>query len=169
MRNSIENKHSIKTSYQYYKINTDRDKRVKRDDYYKICSEFCRFLKDKILEGNEVSFPGFIGTFYIRGRKQNYRIKEDRVRGMKVDWNKTYKYWNENPEAKKQKKPIYHTNAHSDSIVYRLHWDKHFRLRNKDYYRFTMPKHTRRELAQLIKGGKEYLVKETKDIKHYGD
>ena len=118
------------------------------------------FLIKKVLEGEEVTLPARLGTLFIQGVKKNLKFNKDGVPLLPPDWSKTKKLWDNNPEAKINKKLVYCLNEETDGVVYKLHWSKNrVPIENKLYYNFILTRANKRAIHNNIKQGKEYLIK----------
>lgn len=150
---------NVSDSYNFYCKKEEEP--LSRKDYLLICNKFNKFLADKILEGNSVVLPERLGILEIMGNEQKISIDENgNVRGTSPDWNKTLRLWEENPELKEKRVIIYYTNEETNKIVYKIRWKKErVYLHSKIYYNFVPRRWVKRELAKLIKSGKEYTIK----------
>ena len=150
---------NLRDSFKMYKQECENPVDIKT--YLLIAADYNKFLMDKVLQGEEVSLPSRMGTLCIMGKKQKIRFNEDgKVIGLAPDWVKTKKLWDENPEAKKQKKLVYHTNDHSDNIRYKYSWSK-FRVlvENKTLYSLRVTRTNKRAVHERIISGQEYLTR----------
>lgn len=151
--------HTIRTSYASYK--KKHPKGVEQKTYVELCNAFNRFLIEKALDGYEVTLPGRMGYVHIAGRKQEIKRDEDgKVWGLAPDWVSTKKLWDSNPEAKKSKQLVYHTNDHTEGVRYKFFWSKkNIFLLNKGLYAFRLTREHKRAIHKRIKEGQEYLIK----------
>lgn len=150
---------NLRDSYKMYKKECDNPVDIKT--YLLIAADYNKFLINKVLEGEEVSLPARMGTLSIIGKKQKVRFDEEgKVIGLAPDWVKTKKLWDENPEAKKNKKLVYHTNEHSDNIRYKFSWSK-FRVlvENKTLYSLRLTRTNKRAVHKKIINGQEYITR----------
>lgn len=149
---------NIRSSYKYYcKHNEDP---VDIKTYIELVNNYNLFLMNKVFEGYEVTLPARFGTLMVTGKEQEIKFNEDGTPKLPIDWGSTWQLWKKNPEAKEQKKKVYHTNEHSSNIRYKFFWSKKRILAtNKNLYSLRMTRANKRELASLIKDGKEYYVK----------
>ena len=149
-------KRNVRQSYDRYKNEVDNP--VPVSDYLHITGEYNKFLVEKVLEGHEVMLPARMGTLAILGKKQNIKVDEDgKIRGLAPDWVSTKKLWDENPEAKKRKQLVYHTNEHTDNTRYKFFWHKASVLvGNKTLYSLKMTRGNKRAVHQRIKDGHQY-------------
>lgn len=68
------------------------------EEFGKILTEFFLFVRDQLIEGEEVHFTN-IGYFAIVMRKLTV--------GKSVDWWRTHRLWKERPHTKEQKKVVF--------------------------------------------------------------
>src|SRR5690606_12329780 len=98
---------NLRDSYKKYIETTDEPVNIKT--YIKINSMYNKFLKEKALQGHEVTLPSRMGTLSIIGRKPKISVDEDNnIKGLAPDWVATKKLWQENPEAKVKKQRVFH-------------------------------------------------------------
>lgn len=149
-------KTNIRESYALYKENVKNP--VSLEDYVYITGEYNKFLMEVVFAGHKVSLPHRMGTLEVQGKECKVRIGDNgEIKGLAPDWKKTKKLWEENPEAKAKKKLVYITNAHTGNIRYKFVWSKRNMIgTHKWLYTMTMTRTNKRELAKLIKQGKEY-------------
>ena len=150
---------SLVTSYK------DCPVKIKKQEYVKIVKGFMNFIMDKIHEGETVSLPAGMGQIEIVGQKKRVTVDEDgQIYGLSTDWVKTFKLWNDNPEAKIKKKRIYHFNEHSKGIRYRFAWTKNrvpMGFYSKKPYTFIPSRKNKRRLwKSIIDDHKEYRVRD---------
>lgn len=150
---------NLRDSYKHYKATAEQNK-VDIKVYLSIVHLFMKFLISKVLDGYRVALPQNLGSLMIVGKKQNVRFDEDgKPKGLAPDWVKTKKLWDQNEEAKKEKKLVYHLNEHSDGIRYRYHWRKRgVFFKNGGLYSLRMTRENKRTLSKQIKQGGEFLT-----------
>lgn len=152
-------KKNLKSSYKVYKNSVERPIDVK--NYLLIVGDFLQFLIQKVLEGHEVTLPNRLGKLSIIGREQKITIeKNGKIKGLAPDWVKTKELWEKNPEARKNKKLVYHTNNKTGGITYRYFWaKKNVIILNKNLYSLRLTRTNKRAASSLINSGKEYETK----------
>lgn len=149
---------NLRDSYKKYLETTDNPVDIKT--YLLINGLYNKFLINKALDGNEVTLPSKLGTLSIIGRKPNIRMEEGKVVGLAPDWVKTKQLWNSNPEAKKRKQLLYHTNAETEGVRYKWNWSKkNVLVENKTLYALRLTRDNKRAVHKLIKEGKHYVIK----------
>lgn len=150
---------NLRDSYKLYKKTYEHIVGIK--DYLLITADYNKFLIQKVLEGEEVSLPERMGILSILGKKQKIRFDEEgKVIGLAPDWVKTKKLWENNEEARINKKLLYHTNEHSDNVRYKYLWSK-FRVlvENKTLYSLRMTRTNKRAVHAKILAGQVYISK----------
>jgi len=152
-------KKNLRDSYKQYCKTVDNPIDIK--SYLLITGDYNKFLTDKVLNGDEVTLPARMGTLSIIGKKQKVRFdSEGNVVGLAPDWVKTKQLWESNPEAKKEKKRVFHTNSHTDNTRYRFLWSKcRVLVENKTLYSLRMTRDNKRAVHSKIKEGKQYTTK----------
>ena len=152
-------KRSVGQSYKSYKVSVDEP--VSSTDYINICNQYQEFLVEKVLDGHEVTLPARMGTLAVLGKKQEIKLDEDgNITGLAPDWVATKKLWEENPEARAQRKRIFHTNAHTDNTRYRFFWSKsRVLVENKTLYALRMSRANKRAVHKKIMEGTNYKTK----------
>ena len=147
-------KDSIKHSYKQY------EGPLEYKEYVELLYRFFKFVMGKILKGESIKMPSKLGDFFVIGKKHEISFDEKgNVKGLQPNWGETRKLWAECPECKEKKQLIFHTNEHTNGIRYKYHWKK-----SKTYlgfirmYYFIPSWSNKRELARLIKNGKEYYI-----------
>lgn len=173
-------KHAIKITdglwdaYAHYKKKKGNPI-VSRKEYVDICHRLNRKISEKIIkESIEFKIPFKLGTLSIVKYEQKITIRDGKIQKNRlvVDWEATWKYWNEiytgmtNKEIRniKGKIPIYQTNEHSNGYIMRWLWNKNGTyFQNKTAYKFKPTKQNRLDLAAHIKSDDKsndyYLLK----------
>lgn len=151
-------KKNIRSSYEKYESNSDKDDRVDIKTYTEINKAYNKFLIRKALEGGEITLPSRLGTLSIVGRKPKMRLDEaGNIVGLAPDWVRTKEFWKNNPEAKKEKKILYHTNPHTDGYRYKWVWSKNRVLvENKTLYALRLTRENKRAVHKAIMEGKQF-------------
>lgn len=171
---------SLKDTIDLYWIKVPKKHRLSRLNYLRITADFMTFIMKLVFQGMKVHLPVKCGSFHIIGRKQNFDkldgldLKKDKLKitnQFPVDWGATNKLWKTNPQAKKEKRLIYHFNEHTEHILYRIHWSvRDSKLTNSRFYKFNLSRANRLSLAQLIKNGQEFnLLKKYTNVGNIGN
>src|SRR5688572_20196462 len=135
---------NLRDSYKHYEKYAEQPVDVKT--YIKIALGFIKFLMLKVFEGKDVKLPSELGILGIRGRKQKPRFDDNgNIVGLPPDWVGTKKYWEENPEARKQQKILYLFNEHTAGVRYKMVWfKKGFKFVNKSVYSIRLSRPNKR-------------------------
>lgn len=133
---------------------------VSKPVYSKICREYLKFLSTRLLLDGEVKLPERMGTLQIQGKRPKVKVEDGKIKGLSPDWRSTLDLWESDPQAKEEKKLIYHFNEDTDGVRYKYHWSKkNVLVQNKYLYSLKMCRTNKRALASQIKQGKEYKIK----------
>lgn len=149
---------SLVTSYKDCPVEMDKQ------EYVKIVKGFMKFIMDKVHDGETVTLPASLGQLEIIGQKRRVTVDDDgKIYGLPINWVKTLKLWDENFEAKKEKKKVYQFNEHSRGIRYRFAWTKQripMGFYSKKPYFFSASRKNKRRLWKSIsEDHKEYRLK----------
>ena len=156
---------TLKTAYSH----CDAD--VPYMTYLNVVTKFIEFTAKQILSGRLVKLPEGCGNMIIEGKKIVVRFDEDgNIKNLAPDWVNTKKLWDSNPQAKAEKKLLYHFNEHSAGIRYRLNWEKKLiNIPNKILYGFILSRSNKRTIWKAVKEGTEYKLNNfnrTNEIHH---
>jgi len=127
--------HKILDFYKYYKENAQNPVDLKT--YRRVIKNFFKEVQSRIIWNNyEFVLPFRLGIISIKRKKQKLKVKDGKIRGLPIDWDKTIKFYMEkNPgktynEVKHSLKEIdnlkifYHENNHTDGYVCKILYDK---------------------------------------------
>jgi hypothetical protein len=145
---------------------TKRGKAVIKKDF--ITKDIYNFYKES--NDNPVPYETFrdssyiislprLGDLYVKKYKPKIKFKPNgdldiRKSHIRIDWGNTLKLWRSDPEAKEEKRKVYHLNKHSKGYLYKFIWDKRKQLLpNKSVYRFKPVRKVDRELSYILKTG----------------
>ena len=147
----------LREAYKLYERSTTKPIELKL--FLNITKEFNKELIKEVQQKGEISVPERLGTLSIVGTKTKMIIEEGKIKGLAPDWKSTKELWNEDPKAKEEKQLVYHFNEETNGVRYRYLWStKNTALINRSLYKLIMTKDNKRNLAKLIKNGKEYLI-----------
>lgn len=156
----MKNFYNSRDSYIIYKNTTESSEPIDISTYLKIVNSYMKFLIRKLFEKGEINIPERLGTLSIVGKKVKVRIEDGEIKGLAPDWAKTKELWDEDSVAKENKQLAYHFNEETNGVRYRFFWSKNRVLvTNKTLYTLKMTRTNKRELASLVRQGKEYLIK----------
>lgn len=156
-------------SYKTYKKMTTLKKPIQRDLYVKIVNDFMQFLMKEVWEKGSVILPNKMGKLEVKGTKVKVKTFNGEIRGLAPDWVETKKLWEQDEEAKKNKKVLFHFNEQTEGVRYKYCWVRNgVAAYTKDYYNLILSRTNKRTLAELIRSGKEYNIEDYKETKHKG-
>lgn len=151
--------YNSRDSYIVYKNLSDNP--INISQYVQIVNQFMKFLINRLFEKGQVSLPEKLGNLQIVGKKVKVKIEDGQIKGLAPDWVKTKELWEKDAEAKKNKQLVYHFNEQTNGVRYRFFWSKNRVLvSNKTLFNIKMTRTNKRTLSQLVKNGKEYLIKD---------
>lgn len=155
MKNNL---HTVRTSYNFYKGNTNNP--VSALEYRRIVYQFFVFMLKELFSAKEVIIPCKLGSLQIIGKKKKPKLDEDgNIKGLSVDWKETKALWSRCESCKDKKQLVFHFNEHTNGIRYKFKWTKkNVIVANKGFYYFKPSRYVKRELAKLIKQGKEFFI-----------
>lgn len=148
----------LRDSYkeQYLKLS---NKPVELKEYLEITKEYNKMLIDELQDKGLVHLPERLGTLSIVGTKAKMTVEDGKIKGLAPDWKATKELWESDKECRDNKQLVYHFNEETNGIRYRYLWStKNVALINRTIYNLIMTKGNKRDLAKLIKSGKEYLI-----------
>jgi hypothetical protein len=145
--------------YKHYIESTEKlpeAAQVSYSDYCKVLNKFNTDISTAIMESAyEFILPKRLGTVRIKKYKPKVRLDEEGkllTNNLAVDYKATNELWENNPEAKKAGKKVFHLNNHSDGYRYIWYYSTYrSNLPNKSLYRFIPTRTNKRELSKLIK------------------
>lgn len=124
--------------------------------YSKVLNEFNKGVSKAMLEeAFEFLMPSRLGTLRIKKYKQEIKLREDGTldtSNLAPNWQATNKLWENFPEAKANKKLVFHTNEHTDG--YRCKWfftNYRSNCKNKSAYYFVPSRTNKRTLTAHLK------------------
>lgn len=149
---------NLRDSYKTYKQEVEVPIDIRT--YMYIVNGFIQFLVCKLFSRGEILLPERLGVLSIIGRKQKVRIEDGKIKGLAPDWGKTKELWAHDEQAKENKQLVYHFNEQTNGVRYKFFWGKvRVAVPNKTLYSLKMTRANKRFLSELIKSGKEYLIK----------
>jgi hypothetical protein len=147
----------LKTDYSFRDFYNYYNEKSKYKLEYKKCKLFIDlfFLKviDEIIFNNYLyKLPKSLGLIAIYKRKSNFRNDES-LKTFAVDYKKTKKLWEENPEAKKRKILVRHLNRHTNGYLMSINYTKNkAKYKNQTIYKFRPERYNfTRKLAKALK------------------
>lgn len=153
----MKNYYNTRDSYIIYKHSSDNPIDLKK--FISIANSFMKFLSKRLLNKGIVGIPERLGNLNIVGKKVNVRIEDGQIKGLAPDWVRTKELWTQDQDAKDKKQLVYHFNEQTNGIRYKFFWSKNRVLvSNKTLYNLKLTRTNKRELSQLVKNGKEYII-----------
>lgn len=151
--------YNIRDSYKIYKHLSNAPMDLQK--YVKIANLFMKFLSTKLLETGLIGLPERLGNIHVTGKKVVARIENGEIKGLAPDWVKTKQLWEQDLEAKERKQLVYHFNEETNGIRYKFFWSKsRVLVSNKTLYNLRLTRNNKRTLSNLVRNGKEYLIKD---------
>lgn len=153
-------KNNLCTARKSYKVYQENNKNpLELKDYLHILYGFFDYIIDELLDAKEVALPCKLGSLQIIGKKRKPKLVDGEIKGLSPDWKETKKLWENCKKCKEDKQLVFHFNEHTNSIRYKFLWSKkNVLVKNKGIYYFKPARDLKRNLARLIKQGKEFLV-----------
>lgn len=150
--------YNIRDTYVVYENLSNNP--ISKSQYGEIVKKFMKFLINKLLESGEILIPERLGKLNIFGKKVKIVVENNQIKGLAPDWVKTKQLWEKDSQAKENKQLVYHFNEETNGIRYRFFWSKNRVLvTNKTLYNLRMTRTNKRTLSNLVREGKEYLIK----------
>ena len=111
-----------------------------------------RLVKNMILKNKFISLPYNLGNLAILKHQPKVKRKENGNLNLAIDYGETNKLWRDNPEAKDNRRYVYHTNSHSGGYIASFKWLKsRAKTKNIFGYKFVPVKQAKRDLAKAMK------------------
>ena len=153
----MKNYFSTPDSYNIYKALVENP--ICKSRYVDIANKYVLFLMEELFHKGEIMLPERLGKITIFGKKSKIIIEDGKIKGLAPDWAETKRLWESNIEAKENKQLVYHFNEETNGVRYKFSWAKsRVLVSNKTFYNLIMTRDNKRNLAGLIKRGKEYLI-----------
>jgi len=154
-----------KDIYKYYRSTTENPVDYKTYVKFLFSSKdnkgVIETLTERILYNTYIlSFPK-IGSIFVKKYKPKVKFKPNgdldiRKSHIRIDWANTLKLWQSDPEAKEEKRKVYHLNKHTKGYLYKFVWDKRKQpFKNKSVYKFNPVRKLDRHLGYILKNNIE--------------
>lgn len=112
-------------------------------------------LELMMLHNLEFKIPCRLGNISLRKRKLRYKLNKDGTldkKGLSVNHKLTNELWQNDPEAKKNKVKIYHTNEHYGGYKVNFFWSKRNSLcKGISIVQFKASRYAKRKLSGYLK------------------
>lgn len=144
--------------YRFYRDSVKNVNKIPIDQstFRKILRYYNTKVCEEIVENSEeLRMPYRLG--YLRIKKFKFRLILDadgniKKSHLKPDWKKTKELWENNEDAKLNKKLVYHTNKHTQGYYFKFYWDKRTcNIKNSSVYSLAMTRTNKRLIAKTIK------------------
>ena len=148
----IKTHYGIRDYYKHYKSTCEDP--VDYKTYSKVISEFNESVIHEILNSSqEYNIPHLDLVISIRKDERKPKIKDGKLyNNSPVDWYRTNRLWDRDPEAKEKKILVRYLNTHTSGFVFRIYCKKFSsRLKNKSFYKFKPSRNFQRKLSERIK------------------
>lgn len=159
--------HKILDFYKYYKENAKNPVDLKT--YRKVIKNFFTEIRNRMIWDNyEFIVPFRLGIISIKRKKAKLKVKDGRIVGLPIDWDKTIKYYMKQfpdksyTEVKHSLKDIknlkffYHENKNTDGYVCKAVYDKTIANYKGKNHRIFVPSRTfNAELNKALKSNKQ--------------
>lgn len=143
----ITNCITLRTIYRWNRKNkvTSLDESA----YSRIIKAVNKKLVTKLGTLGSVKFPQHMGGLYIEERDTSpYYNKSGRlIIPKRIDWNRTLKFWYENPEYHKEKRLLYKESPISYRVKYTTGLAK---FKNKQFYHFHLSRNASKIIQSLV-------------------
>lgn len=139
---------TIKDSYKEYSSEYPNSK-LDISVYKKVCVTFFKEVLNHLIDGYEIRLP-LLGVMKVIKKKRDFNK-------LQPDWKRTKELWSEDPEAKKNKKLVYHLNEHTKGYYYRFYWKKG-KVKNISVYSFLPVRSAQKALSvAIVEHKKDYI------------
>lgn len=153
-KHRITNSYGVYDAFKFYRKNKPSEKKyvLTESQYFSIIRKIHEKLVAKLMVGEDVKFPGFMGQIEIRKRYVEPRLDSDGklIFSAPPDWEATLKLWYEQPEARKNKIIIKQENRDVFSLFYSKSKAKY---KNKSYIHFKSSRSLRKKLFVAVTSG----------------
>ncbi len=109
-------------------------------------------MKEMIYHNRFFKLPFRLGTIMILKSKPVPKYKKNGLLALPIDYKETNKLWENDPEAKKNRKFVYFRNLHTGGYLMHFKWVKsNTNVRNIKAYKFSPVKGAKRLLSAALK------------------
>ena len=147
----VSNSYGSKDAFHFYRsIRPKEDKYVLTDcEYLKIIRLINNYLRDSLIEGNDIILPERMGRLEIRKRANTVSFKEGKLKlTHAVNWYATLKLWYENPICKNKKQLVREESVDTFRVFYNR---SKANYNNKTFYEFDTNRTIKLGLKKNIK------------------
>lgn len=147
----VTNSYGSKDAFHYYrKIKPTDSKYVLTDcQYLSIIRRINNYLRDSLIEGNDVQLPEKMGRLELRKTQTKIKFENGKLKtNLPVDWNATLKLWYNNSSSKNKKQLVRQENKET----FRVYYNKiKANFNNKSFYEFKANRELKVGLKNNIK------------------
>lgn len=149
--------HSDFGANEYYVYYVKNGGTLSRRQFGDILKDLNTAIAEKILDGYSFKMPSRMGVLSVTKKKEFVDFKDGKaVTNRPIDFKTTMKLWDENPEAKEQKKLVRFLNKHTNGYIYKIAYNRFYAtFKNKSVYSIQVNRYLKRGLAKKIFAGFE--------------
>ena len=150
----VTNSYGSKDAFHYYrKVRPKEDKYVLTDcEYLRIIRNINNYLRDTLINGNDVLLPERMGRLEIRKRSNSIHFKEGKlIVNNPINWCATLQLWYDNPVCKEKKQLVREESVETFMIYYNRNKANY---NNKSFYEFNTNRNIKIGLKNNIKNNK---------------
>lgn len=149
---SIKNCYGCSDIYKYLISNGMLDKSIKLSDFSRSINIVNELISYTILRGIKVELPYKMGTLELVKRKAEATFDgNDTKNNFPINWNETIKYWEEDEDARKNKKLIKYISPDIFKIKYST---RNAKFKNKTFYQFRTNRSLKLRMKELVDNDK---------------
>lgn len=144
----------IEAHKDYNKKQKDKSKKLTKAQHRNIILAINSEIQNFLIEtGKPYKLGHGLGVLQIRKKAPVFKPDENGIlkARLPVDMGETMKLWREDPEAKAQKKKIYHRNLHTDGFTAPLKWENSRYMLLHDCWEFIPARVFNRTKAKTLK------------------
>lgn len=158
---SIKNSYGVYDYFKYYRRTKPENKKYIMNDhkYYSIINSVNAKIVERLLEGQEFTFPLRMGKLIICEKKFEPTLDKEGnlVYRAPIDWDSTLELWNEDEESFKNKTLV----KMNPKTVIRIMYDKAgCTYKNKSYYVFQVNRQLKIDINEVAKNKKLTIFKQ---------
>lgn len=145
--------------FLHYKQNTTFEK-LDRKAYSAFLKDLIKAFSEAIVKENMELKLNNLGFIRVQAKPLHFFKKDGtKAKSLKVDWQRTWAYWEEKYSGKsrdeiteiKNKHVVYHENSHTNGEFYKHLWDKTTSLvKYKSFYKFIPSRQYSRLITEIV-------------------
>lgn len=153
-KHKVSNSYGVRDGFKYYRKTKPKDSKYVLEDieYYKIIRTINNKLKEKLLEGKDITLPCRMGKLELRKLEKGINIVNGKVvNNYPISWDKTLKLWYEDEDAYNRKILV----KEESKNVFKIYYDKYSaNYNNKKFYQFSTNRDLKLKLKEKIQDNK---------------